>query len=196
MQRSKILIVDDEENILSALKRLFRNEDYEILTAQSGEEALSTLEQQPVDLIISDLKMPNMNGIEFLAKAKERSPGPLRIMLTGHADLKSVIEAIDRGEVYRFLLKPWNNDELKMTIRQALDFYYVQKDNRALVKTVKKQNQILKDLEAEHPGIAEVRRDQDGSVLLEVDDIVRKYNEDETGSHRQGPTERDPSFVD
>jgi DNA-binding NtrC family response regulator len=196
MQRSKILIVDDEENILSALKRLFRNEDYEILTAQSGEEALSTLEQQPVDLIVSDLKMPNMNGIEFLAKAKEISPGPLRIMLTGHADLKSVIEAIDRGEVYRFLLKPWNNDELKMTIRQALDFYYVQKDNQALVKTVKKQNQMLKDLEAEHPGIAEVRRDQDGSVLLEVDDIVRKYDQGENGSHRQGPTERDASFVD
>jgi DNA-binding NtrC family response regulator len=196
MQRSKILIVDDEENILSALKRLFRNEDYEILTAQSGEEALSTLEQQPVDLIISDLKMPNMNGIEFLAKAKEMNPGALRIMLTGHADLKSVIQAIDRGEVYRFLLKPWNNDELKMTIRQALDFYYVQKDNQALVKTVKKQNQMLKDLEAEHPGIAEVRRDRDGSVLLEVDDIVRKYDQGENGFHRQGPTERDASFVD
>ncbi len=196
MQRSKILIVDDEENILSALKRLFRNEDYEILTAQSGEEALSTLEQQPVDLIISDLKMPNMNGIEFLAKAKEMNPGALRIMLTGHADLKSVIQAIDRGEVYRFLLKPWNNDELKMTIRQALDFYYVQKDNQALVKTVKKQNQMLKDLEAEHPGIAEVRRDRDGSVLLEVDDIVRKYDEDENGTNRQKRTGRDVSFVD
>jgi DNA-binding NtrC family response regulator len=196
MQRSKILIVDDEENILSALKRLFRNENYDILTAQSGEDALSTLEEQPVDLIISDLKMPNMNGIEFLAKAKETNPGALRIMLTGHADLKSVIEAIDKGEVYRFLLKPWNNDELKMSVRQALDFYYVQKDNQALVKTVKKQNQMLKDLEAEHPGIGEVRRDRDGSVLLEVDDIVRKYDEKENGANRQARTGRDVSFVD
>jgi len=196
MQRSKVLIVDDEENILSALQRLFRKEEYEILTAQSGEEALETLDRQPVDLIISDLKMPTMNGIEFLAKAREKIPDALRIMLTGHADLKSVIEAIDKGEVYRFLLKPWNNDELKMTIRQALGFYYLQKDNKALVRTVKKQNQILRELEAEHPGIAEVRRDQDGSVLLEVDDIVRKYDKDETGADPQGPTERDPSFVD
>jgi DNA-binding NtrC family response regulator len=196
MQRSRILIVDDEENILSALNRLFRNEGYDILTAQSGEEALSTLEQQPVDLIISDLKMPNMNGVEFLAKAKEMNPGALRVMLTGHADLKSVIQAIDKGEVYRFLLKPWNNDELKMSVRQALDFYYVQKDNRTLVKTVKKQNQMLKDLEAEHPGIGEVRRDRDGSVLLEVDDIVRKYDEDENGANRRGRTGRDASFVD
>ncbi len=173
--QARILIVDDEENILNALKRLFRKENYRIFTADSGEEGLAVLDQEEVDLIISDLKMPNMNGIEFLAMAKEKSPDTLRIMLTGHADLKSVLEAINRGEVYRFLLKPWNNEELKMSIKQALDFHRVQRENKALVKTVKKQDRILRDLEAEHPGIADVRRDVNGSVLLDNDEIVRKY---------------------
>jgi two-component system probable response regulator PhcQ len=175
MMQARILIVDDEENILNALKRLFRKENYRIFTADSGEEGLAVMDREEMDLIISDLKMPNMNGIEFLAKAKEMSPDTLRIMLTGHADLKSVLEAIDRGEVYRFLLKPWNNEELKMSIRQALDFCQVQRENKALARTVKKQDRILRELEAEHPGIADVHRDANGSVLLDDDEIVRKY---------------------
>ncbi len=175
MRQERILIVDDEENILNALKRLFRKESYQIFTADSGEEGLGVLEREEVDLIISDLKMPSMNGIEFLAEAKKKSPDTLRIMLTGHADIKSVLDAIDKGEVYRFLLKPWNNDELRMSIKQALEFHQVQKENQVLVKTVKKQSRLIKDLEAEHPGIAEVTRDKNGSILLEADDIVRKY---------------------
>ena len=177
MHNPKILIVDDEENILSALKRLFRKENYQILTAESGEEGLRILDEQQVDLIISDLKMPLMNGVEFLAKAKEMKPDALRIMLTGHADLKSVIDAIDKGEVYRFLLKPWDDEELKMAIKQALDFYYLQKENKVLVRTVKKQNEVLKELEKEHPGIAMVKKDQDGSILLECEEIIQKYEE-------------------
>lgn len=175
MPEAKILIVDDEENILNALSRLFRREDYQIFTADSGEEGLNVLDQNKVDLIISDLKMPSMNGIEFFARAKEKNPDALRIMLTGHADLKSVLDAIDRGEVYRFLLKPWNNEELKVAVKQALEFYQVQKENKTLVRTVKKQNELLNKLEMEHPGIAEVRMDEDGSILLEADEIVKKY---------------------
>ncbi len=175
MQNPKILIVDDEENILNVLKRLFRRENYQIFTAKSGEEGLKILDEHEVDLIISDLKMPSMNGVEFLAKTKKRNPDALRIMLTGHADLKSVIDAIDKGEVYRFLLKPWDNDELKMTIKQALDFYYMQKENKLLARTVKRQNEILKELENEHPGIATVKKDQDGSILLDVEEVIQKY---------------------
>ena len=175
MHIPKILIVDDEENILNSLKRLFRKENYHILTVLSGEEGLEVLDQHEVDLIISDLKMPFMDGVEFLALAKEKNPNALRIMLTGHADLKSVIEAIDKGEVYRFLLKPWNDDELKMTIKQALGFHYLQKENKVLVQTVKKQNQILKELEKEHPGISAVKKDEEGSILLSVDEVIQKY---------------------
>ncbi len=184
MSDSKILIVDDEENILNSLKRLFRKEPYEILTAINGEEGLKILDHHPVDLIISDLKMPEMNGIEFLKRAKEKNSVPLRIMLTGHADLKSILTAIDQGEIYRFLLKPWDDEELKMTIRQALDYYYLWKENRTLVRTVKKQSQILQELEKEHPGISVVERNENGTILLTggelnktVDELIQKYEE-------------------
>jgi two-component system probable response regulator PhcQ len=174
MPNPKILIVDDEENILFALERLFRKEEYQILTAKSGEEGLELMDNQTVDLIISDLKMPSMNGVEFLAKAKERNPDALRIMLTGHADVKSVMDAIDQGEIYRFLLKPWNDDELKLTIKHALEFYHVQKENKYLIRTVKRQNKILDELEKEHPGISSVRRDPDGTIVLSVEETAQK----------------------
>jgi two-component system probable response regulator PhcQ len=184
MPNSRILIVDDEENILNSLKRLLRKEPYEILTAIDGEEGLKILDDHQVDLIVSDLKMPQMNGIEFLKRAKEKNPVPLRIMLTGHADLKSVVDAIDQGEVYRFLLKPWNDEELKMTIRQTLDYYHLWKENRTLVETVKKQSQVLQELEREHPGISEVEKDEDGSIVLggeelskTVHELIQKYEE-------------------
>ncbi|MGB2804666.1 MAG: response regulator [Candidatus Zixiibacteriota bacterium] len=174
MQNPKILIVDDEENILHSLKRLFRKEEYDILTAKSGAEGLKILDSHDMDLIISDLKMPIMNGVEFLAQAKERNPDALRIMLTGHADVKAMMDAIDQGEVYRFLLKPWNDDELRITIKQALEFYYVQKENKSLIRTVKRQNQILDDLEREHPGISNVRKDEDGTIVLSVEGTTQK----------------------
>lgn len=174
MQNSKVLIVDDEENILHALTRLFRKEKYDILTAKSGEEGLEILDSHDIDLIISDLKMPIMNGVEFLAQAKERNPDALRIMLTGHADIKAMLDAIDQGEVYRFLLKPWNDDELKLNIKQALEFYYVQKENKTLVQTLTRQNRILDELEKEHPGISSVRKDPDGTIVLSVEEKAQK----------------------
>ncbi len=180
MENPKILIVDDEENILSALKRIFRRENYDIYTAISGEEGLDILDKHDIDLIISDLKMPSMNGVEFLTQAKEKNPDAMRIMLTGQADVKSVLEAIDKGEVYRFLLKPWNDDELRMTIRQALDFYYVQKENKVLIHTVKQQNEIISQLEKENPGITQVKKDRDGTILLDIDEVNRKHEESRT----------------
>lgn len=177
MQIPTILIVDDEENILNALKRLFRKENYQILTSKSGEEGLKILDEQEVDLIISDLKMPFMNGVEFLSKAKEKDPSALRIMLTGHADLQSVLDAIDKGQVYRFLLKPWDDEELRMSIKHAIDFHRLQKENKALAQTVKKQNIILSELEKEHPGITTVKKSQNGTILLECEEIIQKYEE-------------------
>jgi DNA-binding NtrC family response regulator len=172
MTSPKILIVDDEENILHALKRLFRRENYQIFTATSAEDGLSVMNQEDVDLIISDLKMPGTNGVEFFARTKAKKPEALRIMLTGHADLKSVLEAIDKGEIYRFLLKPWDDDELKLSIKQALEFYYLQKENKALTQTVSRQNAILRQMENECPGITSVKRDRDGSVIIDEEETL------------------------
>lgn len=167
--RPAVLFVDDEENILSALTRLFRKEDYEILTATSGIAGLKILEEKNVALIISDHRMPVMTGVEFLARAKEISPDTIRIMLTGYADLEAAISAINKGEVYRFISKPWNDEELKLTVRQSLDYRDLILKNRSLTRAVKKQYDILKDLERTNPGITAVVRSEDGAIFIDED---------------------------
>lgn len=141
-----ILCVDDEKNILHSLKRLLRREGYRLLTASSGHEAFELLAQHDVQLIISDQRMPEMSGTEFLAQVKERYPDVLRIILTGYTDVDSITESINQGHIYKFFLKPWNDHNLKLEIRQALEQYDLIKDNQRLDKTVLKQNEKLKQM--------------------------------------------------
>jgi putative two-component system response regulator len=117
---SVVLFVDDEPNILSALQRLFQDEGYELLTATDAGDALALLRERQVSVIVSDNLMPRMNGIEFLEKAKSIAPDCTRILLTGYADMQSAIEAINRGEVYRFVTKPWDDQHLKATVLDAV----------------------------------------------------------------------------
>lgn len=170
-----LMFVDDEVNILNSLVRLFRNENYRILTATGGEEGLAMLEENDISLIISDYKMPQMTGVEFLARAKEASPDTVRIMLTGYADLEASIDAINKGEVYRFITKPWKDEEIKVMVSQCLEYRDLKLANRSLTKTVKKQAQVLKKLEDHYPGIADVNRSEDGSILIDensLDDLA------------------------
>lgn len=169
--KPKILFVDDEENILNSLVRLFRKEDYEILTATSGAGGLKIAEANNIDLVISDHRMPEMTGVDFLARMKEISPDTMRIMLTGYADLEAAIAAINKGEVYRFISKPWNDEELKLTVRQTLEYRNLVLKNRDLTKTVRKQYELLKGLEKEFPGISEIKRDEDGSIIIDEDSL-------------------------
>lgn len=129
-----ILIVDDEPNVISALMRVFRQENYRILTAYNGEEALDLLSKETCQLIISDYMMPRMNGAEFLRKVKQLYPEKIRIMLTGQADTDAVMSAIKDGAVYKFILKPWNDDDLRVTVALALEQYDLLQNNRALHK--------------------------------------------------------------
>ncbi len=142
---NKILFVDDEKDILSSMRRLFMEDRYEILTAESGIEALELLRKGPVDLIVSDQKMPKMTGVEFLQRSKEYSPDSIRILLTGYADINAAIDSINKGNVYRYITKPWNNDELRSTIRNALEFSRLRKENENLLQLTQKQNLELKD---------------------------------------------------
>lgn len=130
----KILCVDDEKNVLRALERLFMDEEYEILTATNGEEALTLLgEQQPgIQLVISDYRMPGMDGVDFLKQVNERWPATIRIVLSGFADTASVVGAINEGQIYKFIPKPWNDDELKVTIAKALEVYFLREKNERL----------------------------------------------------------------
>jgi len=142
----KILFVDDEKDILSSMRRLLMEDRYEILTAESGIEALELLKKGPVDLIVSDQKMPKMSGVEFLQRSKEYSPDSIRIVLTGYADVNAAIDSINKGNVYRYITKPWNNDELRSTIRNALELRRLRQENENLLQLTQKQNLELKDL--------------------------------------------------
>ncbi len=143
-ERDRILIVDDEVNILRSLKRLLRREGYEIRAAESGQAGLEILKKEPVDLIISDQRMPGMSGVEFLEKAQKICPESIRMILSGYTDLNSVTDAVNRGYVFKFVLKPWDDNELKQIIHQSLSMARLQKENRQLAEQLKKRNEKLR----------------------------------------------------
>jgi YesN/AraC family two-component response regulator len=140
MSKNTILCVDDEPIILKSLVRLFRKENYEIYTAENGNEALSVLEEVPIDLVVSDYRMPEMSGVELLKKVKEKYPATVRIILSGFADFNNVVSAINEGQIYRFCHKPWDNENLKVTVRQSLEYHDLLKKNRILMRKIQKQN--------------------------------------------------------
>lgn len=148
-EESKILCVDDEPNVLNALKRVFLDEEYIILTASSGEEGLQILEKEGVQVVISDYRMPGMNGVEFLKKVRKRWPHTVRIVLSGYADTASVVAAINEGQIYKFLPKPWNDDELKVTVLNAIERYSLYKKNRELTSELETKNEELNQLNSE-----------------------------------------------
>jgi len=144
----KILIVDDEPPNLRALERLFR-EQYEVLTAVSGADALEILNQHDVALLITDQRMPEMTGIELLKKTVTLRPRMVRIILTGYTDIDALVEAINCGQVYRYVSKPWTNEELRLTVRRALEHYETNKRrselewaNQRLVNRMREIQQI------------------------------------------------------
>ncbi|MEW6719217.1 MAG: HD domain-containing phosphohydrolase [Thermodesulfobacteriota bacterium] len=146
----KVLFVDDEKNILKALDRLFMDEPYEVLTAGSGEEGLEVLRTAAdVGVIVSDQRMPSMQGTEFLAQAMRMSPDTLRILLTGYADLNAVVDAINMGGAYRYVAKPWQDDELIQIVRDAARQFKLIQENRRLERVVRRQNEELKEWNAE-----------------------------------------------
>jgi response regulator RpfG family c-di-GMP phosphodiesterase len=117
-----ILYVDDEENNLFSFKATFRIK-YNVLVAISGEEALKILATKLVHVIITDQRMPEMTGVDFLEKVLEKFPDPMRILLTGYADMNAVVDAVNKGKIFHYLAKPWNEEELDMTIKRAYDKY-------------------------------------------------------------------------
>ena len=139
----RLLLVDDEPNILASLRRVFQRENYELLFAQNGAEALRIMEKKPVELIMTDFMMPGMNGSELLREVRERWPNTIRIMLTGHANTDAVMGSIKEGAVYRFILKPWNDDDIRLTIALALEQYELIQRTRTLEQQTQKQNKDL-----------------------------------------------------
>jgi len=141
------------------------DDNYSILTATSGQEGLAKLRKNDVSLVVSDQKMPGMSGMEFLKKVKIDYPEILTMMLTAYADIETAIEAINEAGVYKFILKPWDDVDFRITIKRALESLQVIKERNSLMQKVKSHESILKDLEKKYPGITRVERDEDGNVL-------------------------------
>src|SRR3990172_7980793 len=127
-----LLFVDDEANILSSLKRLFRPFGYRIFTAESGTQGLEIMEREVVDLVISDMRMPEMNGAQFLEKVREKWPETVRILLTGYAEIGTTIDAINKGQIYRYVSKPWEDNDLTVAIKHALQQKMLEQEKRRL----------------------------------------------------------------
>lgn len=146
MSEATVLFVDDEESILRSLQRTLRKEPYRILTASSGQEGLDIMASEKVELVVSDQRMPVMTGSQFLRTVSERSPHSVRVMLSGYAEPNIIVESINNGGVYRFIAKPWNDDELKSTLRQCLEHYDILQDNRRLSDLLAQQVEDLERL--------------------------------------------------
>lgn len=144
----RILCVDDEPSILSALKRVFRPHGYQVFTANSGREGLELLEREAVDLVISDMRMPEMDGARFLEQVRERWPESKRILLTGFADIESTVAAINRGKIWCYISKPWSDQELIATVDQAVEHRRLAAENARLNDLTQRQNEELKELNA------------------------------------------------
>ncbi len=164
-----ILFVDDEANVLKALRRLFHNEPYDIYFASSAAEGLEILQQNIVDLIISDMRMPEMNGAEFLTQVFMQWPDTIRILLTGYADFQSTIDAVNKGRIYNYCNKPWNDEELKLLVRNAVEQKRLREERDRLSAIINLQNKELKELNEHLEEKVEERTEQLKKTMQDLD---------------------------
>ena len=163
---NRILLVDDESAVLSSLRRSLHHEPFVIITSSSADEALDIMKEQEFKVIISDERMVGMQGAEFLAQVRQRYPQTLRILLTGYASTKVAMKAVNDGEIYRFFLKPWDDNQLRLAVRSAVEKYDLEAENRRLLAMVREQTLEIKVLEKRYPGISRVEKDSNGVFIL------------------------------
>jgi response regulator RpfG family c-di-GMP phosphodiesterase len=177
--KPKLLLVDDEESILNSLRRLLRGQPYEVLLATSGAQALEIMAQQPVDLVMSDARMPNMDGATLLAHIHQHYPDTIRIMLTGYADPSAIIKAINEGQIHRYISKPWHDEEMLLTLRQSLAYQRSERERLRLVQETWDQNEQLKLLNAtleKHVASRTCELQQTADMLdLAYEELKRSY---------------------
>src|SRR5881227_273689 len=145
-EQERLLVVDDEGPILHALQRTFEAAGYEVTACLDPAEALVKLEERQYQVISADYMMPGMTGAEFLARARAKQPATIRLLITAAHDFSAAVDAINNGEIFRILSKPWNRLELLGTVRQAFDTYALREKNRQLTELVQRQNGELAEL--------------------------------------------------
>lgn len=181
----RLMLVDDEANILNSLRRALMSMHVDglggalvIETFISPSEALARAKEVAFDLVISDYRMPEMDGAVFLERLSAIQPSAARIILSGYADLKALIAAINRAHIFRFIGKPWDDVDLQMSIRQALEHRHLLMENARLADLVRAQqgkltrNELaMKRMEERYPGITQVKRGPDGAIEIDMDDL-------------------------
>ncbi len=143
MESRSVLFVDDEPSILDGLRRVLHTEPYGRFYAGGGIEALDLLERQSIHVIVTDLAMPEMDGLTLLKRVAEKHPEIIRLMVSVHDDRDSILDATNKGNVYRYIVKPWDTKELKLTLRQAIDVFNLQRERRQLLKELEEHNKLL-----------------------------------------------------
>ena len=162
------MFVDDEQPILNALKRAFYNEPYLIATATNADEAMNILSQEKIKVVVSDQRMPEVSGVDFLRSVKEKYPRIVRILFTGYTDFSTVEDAINLSEAYRFITKPWNTQELKAIIHQAMEYFDLVADNQRLFEMMKARNEDLELLNKKLKDLYEVQKEFTSTVSHEL----------------------------
>src|SRR5947209_127236 len=152
-----LLVVDDEPDLVQSVKDLLRF-DFKVLGATRASEGLRMMDREDIHVVMSDQRMPEMTGVEFLSKLRETHPDTVRLLFTAYADLGAVIDAINQGSVYRYISKPWQPDELRTVLRQALDHYNLQADRRRLIRELREKNEELARANAELQRANDVKR--------------------------------------
>ena len=139
VEKINVLYVDDEVENLNAFKAAFRR-TYNVYIAESAEEGKKILDNNPIEIILTDQRMPVTTGVEFLASIISTYPDPIRILMTGYSDINAVIDAVNKGQIYKYISKPWNNEYLKTVIDQAYEVYSLRKENKRLTEELIKVN--------------------------------------------------------
>jgi len=165
--KQTILVVDDEDSIIRTITKILMLDGHNVLNSLSGEEGLSLLAQNNIDLVISDLKMPGMTGLEFLQKVRIDYPHTLTILLTGHGDLETAMHAINEVGVYKFILKPYDTNDLRITVKRTLELRQLTLERDSPQREVVRQEIALRELERENPGITKVERNEAGEWIFD-----------------------------
>jgi len=170
--KSVVLLVDDEESILNSLRRLLRGQPYDVVLATSGAQALEIMATRPIDLVMSDARMPGMDGATLLAEVHRLYPATSRILLTGYADLTTIVKAINDGQIHRYISKPWNDEELQLVLQQTLEHQRLERLARDQTEQLKLLNATLEKRVAART--AELQQTAD-MLDLAYDELKRSY---------------------
>jgi len=168
----KLLLVDDEPHVTAGLKRNLHKRGYQIFTSNAAVDALDVLALHDIDVVISDQRMPGMSGADFLAEVCGRFPRTVRIMLSGQADLDSVVSAVNEGQIFRFLFKPCDNAELIAVIEQAIKHKELLDRSQWLLQEYRKQQAVIERLEKVPASVTQIEHDEDGAVLLAAEPLT------------------------